>query len=94
MGLGVRISKVQKAMSDVSMIKAWSKSDVADTIRSLYFAAKSANQYSPLPENEKKHRWLGSLDGWSAILLYIGVNPNTVFSEDDLQFMAEMKKRR
>lgn len=82
-------------MNSVSDIKPWYKNDIANTIRSLYFASKSSmQQLTRLSQEEKHQQWLGALDGWSAVLLAVGINPETIFSQDDIQFMADMKKRK
>lgn len=82
-------------MKNVSDIKPWYKNDIANTIRSLYFARKSSmQQLARLPQEEKDQQWLGALDGWSGVLLAVGINPETIFSQDDIQFMADMKKRK
>ena len=79
-------------MSDVSTIKPWSKDDIANAVRSLYFTTKTTLKRSSAPKDEKSMRWLGSLDGFSSVLLAVGINPADVFDKEDLEFMARMNR--
>lgn len=76
----------------VADIKPWFQNDVADMIRSVYYAMKTGLKRKQIPQADKDKQWSGALDAWASVLLARGVNPADVFDQEDIEFMSKMNK--
>ncbi len=72
-------------MSSMSQIKPWFSDTLQDTIMGLYFASRQI-------KSQNLERWIGHLMAFSSIMLSVGVNPNNVFTQDDVMLLKEVMK--
>ena len=74
-------------MSDTSSIRPWFKMDLGILLKALYFAMKVSSRNIPPAQ------WRGTLDGYAAVALAIGINPESFMTKEDIEFM-KMEARR
>lgn len=76
-------------MSNIADVKVWTKETLGNVLSSLYFTKKvtvnTADRKSLLD-------WVGWLDGLAAVALYVGIQPGSFISPDDMKLMKETKR--
>lgn len=63
----------------------WLSNILQDTIMGVYFASRQI-------KSKNLERWIGHLMAFSSIMLSVGVNPNNVFTQDDMMLLKEVMR--